>query len=355
MRPTLPRLTLVLALVLVPSTALAADPPARRTGDPAAAETLFYEARALMKQKKYTDACPKLEESLRLDSGLGTQFNLADCNEHIGKLATAWAGFRDVAAQAKATNQSKRERIARKRATALEARLPKLVIEVPEALAGLDVKRDGVVVGSAAWGTAIPVDPGVHEVTVRAAGKRPWSTSVRATERKTARVVVPRDLPAAPVAVPAAPIGTGVDTGRATSATTITSSAFDSALSFPPAVVENKGATQRALGWVATGVGAVGLGLAAGFGLSSLAKHNESRDHCALDVCDAAGVELRDDAIRNGNIATAAGIAGGAAALGGLILLVTAPRASRPRAGQLRALPNVAVGGGGVALQGSFR
>ena len=66
-----------------------------------------------MQQGKYAEACPKLEESMRLDSGIGTQFNLADCNEHIGKLATAWAGFLDVAAAAKAASQPDREKVAR--------------------------------------------------------------------------------------------------------------------------------------------------------------------------------------------------------------------------------------------------
>lgn len=130
----------------------AADPS---KNDPAAAQILFYDARNLMQAGKYAEACPKLEESLRLDPGLGTQFNLADCNEHIGKITTAWVGFLEVAAQSKATNQPEREKVARKRAAALDARLPKLVVDVISAPPGLEVKRDGVVIGSAAWGLSL--------------------------------------------------------------------------------------------------------------------------------------------------------------------------------------------------------
>ena len=33
---------------------------------------------------------------------MGTLYNLSDCYEQIGRTASAWSGFRDVAAQAKA-------------------------------------------------------------------------------------------------------------------------------------------------------------------------------------------------------------------------------------------------------------
>src|SRR5262245_31083842 len=101
--------------------------------DPAAAQALFDEARTLMKSKRFDEACPKLAESQRLDPGIGTQFRLADCYEQQGKLASAWAGFLDVASQAAASGQADREKAARTRAAHLEARLPKLTIVVPAA------------------------------------------------------------------------------------------------------------------------------------------------------------------------------------------------------------------------------
>ncbi len=335
----------VLALVALPHLALAADPP---KSDPAAAQVLFYEARTLMQQNKFAEACPKLEESMRLDAGLGTQFNLADCNEHIGKVTSAWAGFLEVAAGSKAQNQADREKLARKRAQALEARLPKLVVDVAGApAAGLEVKRDGIVIGAAAWGTPIPVDPGTHRVSATATGKGTWETTIATTDGKVAHVAIPRDLPPAPVAAAVAPV-IGPQPAAVTS-----SGASD----FPTPIVEQNGATQRTIGWVVAGVGVVGVGLGAGFGLSSIGKRNESRTHCVVDQCDVDGVSLRDDAIRNGNIATIATIAGGAAIAGGLILVLTAPKTteSRERAGKLRAVPTVGLNGGGFTLQGNFQ
>lgn len=343
----------ILALVALPHLAVAADPP---KSDPAAAQVLFYEARTLMQQNKFAEACPKLEESMRLDAGLGTQFNLADCNEHIGKVTSAWAGFLEVAAGSKAANQLEREKLARKRAQALEARLPKLVVDAVGAPTGLEVKRDGIVVGAAAWGTPIPVDPGTHRISATAPGKGTWETTIATTEGKTAHVSVPRDLPPAAVAAVVAPV-IGPQPDAPDAATMPTTTATTTASDFPAPVIEQNGAAQRTIGWVVAGVGVVGLGLGAGFGLSSIGKRNESRSHCVVDVCDAEGVGLRDDAIRSGNIATIATIAGGASILGGLVLVLTAPKTteSRERTGKLRAVPNVGLNGGGFTVLGNFQ
>jgi serine/threonine-protein kinase len=351
-------------LVAAPQLAFAADPPKT---DPAAAQVLFYDARSLMQQGKYAEACPKLEESMRLDAGLGTQFNLADCNEHIGKITTAWAGFLEVAAGSKAANQAEREKVARKRAQALEGRLPKLVIDVAGAPPGLEVKRDGVVVGTAAWGTAIPVDPGTHRITASAPGKQPWETTITTGEGKTARVSVPRDLPTAAVAVAPPPAATTPATPATpppsagaqpvASGATVTATSSAATNDFPAPIVESAGTTQRTIGWIVAGAGVVGVGVGGAFGLSSLGKRNDSRDHCIGDQCDSTGVRLRDDAISNGNIATIATIAGAAGVVGGLVLVLTAPNGTEQhdRSGKLRAVPNVASGGGGFMLQGNFQ
>jgi len=338
------RRVLPIVLVLSAPTVAFADPPGAAKGvtDPAAAQGLFYDARELMGKGRYPEACPKLEESMRLDAGVGTQFNLADCNEHIGKLASAWAGFLEVAAGSKATNQADREKVARKRAAALEPRLPRLVVDVPTPPPGLEVRRDGVLVGAAAFGTAIPVDAGTHRVVATAPGKQ-WEMLVQTVESKTARIAVPRDLPPRLGVVAGAPVDGGV-TG--TGAETMTS--------IPP-VVDHPGSTQRAFGWIAAGIGVIGLGVGAGFGISSIGKRDDSRNHCVVDQCDADGVSLRDDAIKNGNIATVATIAGGAAVVGGLVLVLTAPKGTREQSGKLRVVPTAAQNGGGFMLQGNFQ
>ena len=55
----------------------------------AVAEHLFQEARVLVERGDYAAACPKLEASQKLEPAVGTQFNLADCYEHVGRTASA--------------------------------------------------------------------------------------------------------------------------------------------------------------------------------------------------------------------------------------------------------------------------
>jgi hypothetical protein len=184
----------VLLLAFLASRESRAADPLEDFPDPAAAQRLVGEARALIEKRNYREACPKLEDSLRIRPGLDTQFKLADCNEHIGKLTTAWAGFLDVATQANKAKQVEREKLARTRARALEPRLPKVVIALSSSPEGLEVRRDGIVVDAADWGQAIPVDPGSHRITATAPGKVRWVTTVQSIERGTTRVDVPECL-----------------------------------------------------------------------------------------------------------------------------------------------------------------
>ncbi|HMI83237.1 MAG TPA: hypothetical protein VK550_04035 [Polyangiaceae bacterium] len=133
-----------------------------------------------MAQGKFAEACPKLQESQRLDPGSGTLLNLAVCFERQGRIATAWTKFIEAMTTASAGNQLERARFARELASKLLPLVPKIVINVPagEATAGLEVKRDGNLVGQPQWGVAVPVDPGEHQITVSAPNRTPWETKL---------------------------------------------------------------------------------------------------------------------------------------------------------------------------------
>lgn len=251
-------LSVVVLLLLTPLASRAAD-PLEDFPDAAHAQTLIREARALMHTGNYRDACPKLEESLRLEAGIGeagigTQFDLADCNEQIGKLATAWAGFLAVASQSKAANQNDREKSARRRARALESRLPKLVIAVSSAEQGLEVKRDGIALDTAGWGAAVHVDPGTHRVTVTVPGKKPWLTMVQAKEGATTRVHVPRDLPAAAPSATAPAATAPADPAPAPADPAPAAASDPSPEGLPPSELEEPDAMPRMFGWAVAGV-----------------------------------------------------------------------------------------------------
>src|ERR1700722_1557843 len=126
---------------LAPGRAFAQDASSQ-----AAAQALFEQARQLMADGKYAEACPKLVESERLDPGAGTLLNLGHCYEKNGQTASAWVTFKDAAAAADLKHRAEGSARARERALALEPTLSKLTIDVPpEArVSGLQVRRDGV-------------------------------------------------------------------------------------------------------------------------------------------------------------------------------------------------------------------
>ena len=80
MSPGTPR-----ALVLAASLALVAAgrPALAQSTSEKAAQQAFDEGMKLLDQGKTADACPKLEESQRLDPAMGTQFRLAECWEKL--------------------------------------------------------------------------------------------------------------------------------------------------------------------------------------------------------------------------------------------------------------------------------
>src|SRR5262249_55785874 len=96
----------------------ALSPRSLRAQTPAEADRaakLFLEARALVAEDKYAEACPKFEESQRLDPGLGTQYNLALCLEKVGKLGSAWRNFAAVERDARKTARTGRQETARQK------------------------------------------------------------------------------------------------------------------------------------------------------------------------------------------------------------------------------------------------
>jgi len=295
-----------------------------------------------MHDHKYGDACPKLAESLRLDPGIGTMLWLADCFEKSGRIASAWAEFRE-AAESAALAHDDREKVARDRAVKLQPRLPQLTIVVASEaqVEGLVVKRDGSAVDKPLWGTDIPVDPGTHVVDVSAPGKKPWQRTLSVEEAHAISVKVPVLDDAPPSAL------TGDGQGG-----TSASGAGPQGGEVPPPPA-GTGTMQRTLGIVIGGLGVVGVGLGAYFGFAAKSKLDDSNanGNCTPDnFCNPTGTQARNDAKTDASISTVAFIAGGVALAGGLALFFTAPHGQKPVSVSATAAP----GGGGLVLRGAF-
>lgn len=297
-----------MGLIVVLSTQTAA---AQSASNRAAAQALFDQAKELVKKGDAENACPRFEESLRLDPGIGTRFNLADCYERIGKTASAWTLFIEVALAAKASDRGKHEEVARQRAAKLEGKLSKLVIVVPEPhrVAGLVVERGGEETGAAQWGIPIPVDPGVHKVSAEAPNKTRWEGTVEVEPGGVTATITLPTLEDAPKQAEASTTPTSAVVGGGAAGTD-----------------EAGGSNQRLYAYATGGAGIVLLGVGTFFGLQAISKNNDSSQYCDATTCrEQAGVDLRDEAQTSGNIATAAFIVGGAAVAGGLVLYLTAP------------------------------
>src|SRR5690242_18727988 len=152
-------LAALLAVNLAPTPSFAGPAETR-----AAADALFREGRALVKQGQFAAGCAKLEGSQNLDPAPGTLLALADCFEKDGRLASAWSTWNDAVVLSRQRNDKRRQETAEKRAKALEGKLPKLQINVPteSAVEGLVVKRNDKLIESSIFGSAIPVDPGAQ-------------------------------------------------------------------------------------------------------------------------------------------------------------------------------------------------
>jgi hypothetical protein len=309
------------ALILASSLALADVKPS----DSAAARDLFDQAKELAGQKKYDQACPKFEESQRLDPGAGTLFHLADCYEQVGRTASAWALFLEVASQSAGAKRSERESAARDRAASLRPRLAQITIVVDSSSAAddLHVSRDGTEVGKAVWGTAVPVDPGKHAIEAKAPGRKTFTTEV--------------DVPTGPnnveVKIPV------MDPQPASGA----------APDKPAPVQAGPGSGRRMIGLVVGGAGVLAFGASVVVAAHAKSKFNDSSSHCNGSACDQEGADLRHSAVGEGNIASVVGGIGLAALAAGTILFITAPR-SKPRE------PSVALAfsPSGVLVQGAW-
>ena len=117
--------------------------------DIATAQALFDEAKRLMKAGKFAEACPKLTESQRLDPAAGTMVALALCHESEGKTASAWAEFGEVLSDARRDRRADREQAAQQHLKVLEPKLTRVVVTVVAEVPGLEVRRDGAVLGKA--------------------------------------------------------------------------------------------------------------------------------------------------------------------------------------------------------------
>ena len=321
-------LTLLLgAVVLTASTSASAQSSA------AAAEQLYRDANTLQRQGKVHEACLKFVESEKLDAQLGTLLNIASCHEKEGKVAAAWSDYSELVDQATKKGDKKRATYAARKVAALDKQLPRVQLSVPAGTAELRV--DGVVMGQRAWSSAIPVDPGAHEVAYSAPGKQAGTQQFTATAGTTAKVVLPplQDEVVVPVPVAALPLA-------------------PPPLSLPPPEGEptTQGSPLRTAGYVVGGVGIVGLGLGAVFGGLALSSKGSVNGACKGNQCSQTGLDDVSSARSQATVSTVGLIAGGVCLAAGVTLVIVGGK----RGTTVGFVPLTTDHGAGLATVGTF-
>jgi hypothetical protein len=306
-------------IALVGVICLAAPRQAHAQSAKASAEALFEEGRRLIGDGKLADACPKFAASEALDPSSGTLLNLANCYEKLGRNASAWAAYQEAASLASSNGRADHLQVAQKRSAGLQGSLSRVVVSVPTPVEGIEIRRDDVPVTKAEWALPIPIDPGSHTYVAAAPGYKPVTMTV---------VVAPT-----------------LENGKAPPSTMVTIPALEKlppepnhavqplapvapvpATPLPPAQPPEYWRPGRVGALIAGGVGLVGFGLATGFAVSAKGKFTSSLASCphGPNLCSAAGVEQRNSALADGNIATATFIVGAAGAAAGAVLWFTA-------------------------------
>lgn len=229
------------------------------------------------------------------------------------------------------------------RIVAINAAMPTLVLAAADEsgndLVAVTVTLDGAPLATTLDGRALAIDPGSHELRFEAAGKPPLDRSIVLRQGEKDRhlsVVLGVPKAAEPLASPAV---RGEPSGSAWS-------------------------SNRTLALVSGGVGLVGLGVGAAFGLTAMSDWSTAKGDCNATSCSTAsrvrGESARDSAVTAGDVSTAAFIVGAAGLAGGVVLWLTAPRGDEQKppaaaTSRLRLEPMMGPRGGGMTMTGSFQ
>lgn len=287
--------------------------------DVAAARSLGQEGVKLADAGSCSEAIDKLARAEKMFHAPTTLARLGECQVLAGKIVEGTENLNRVvretlSATAPAAFITAQER-ARKVLAEAKPKIAKLKIAVAApADAQLLVKVDGEVVPVANLNTNRPIDPGSHLVEASAPGFKPVSARVKLAEGGVDSVALTLELdPDAPKAPVAGPI---ITTAPVTS---------------PPPAAETS--RSRTPAYAVLGVGAVGLGVGAVFGILAIGKKTDLDTACANKVCAPDQQDTIDTGKTYGIVSTVGvgvGIVG--IGVGTYLLLTSGPSSASYRA-----------------------
>jgi hypothetical protein len=313
---------------------------AQAGSDPTAA-ALFRSGRDLVRKGEWERGCAELRAALARYEAASTVLNVARCEDHFGRVASAWALYqRGVVLARDEPGAGRRQaltRIAAEGIAATEPRLARLRVELASAPKGLRVEQEG---RPLPVGQAVPLDPGSHRIIATAPGYDPLIREVELEEGKLTTLALELSRAPAPDAAmraPRPPTGSG--------------SKPPPEKTVAPAAEPSPDGGVPTWAWISGGVGLALAGAAVGFALDAKSAADGLARKCGEDlVCDEdpSFDPESTNARKNRSLALAVGLGGaGAFALGASLYgILTAPRAAS--SGAVR--PDLRVGSGSVWL-----
>jgi hypothetical protein len=313
-------------------------------GNPAeivAARELFRKGAEDADAGRFSEGLEKFKRVAAVKETAAVRFNIARCEEALGKTGAALADFelaaREGGQDAKAEDVAK---LAVQRADALRPRVPRLTVIPPaHAPEGMAVSLDGGKLTNATLAVGLPLDPGRHVVDATAPGRAPFHAELSLDAGEAKRVDL--SLPAK------REVTTSPTTGPST----------DTAPDASPSPGAH-GSSQTTWGWVTV---AAGGALAVGSGVFLLLHNNAVstlNDACPTpSQCQAPPDQ---QASLNGTASNArlyeglsiGLLAGGALAVGaGFVLLATSPNGKTPAVAVTTGAPGTL---GGLSIRASF-
>lgn len=314
----------------------------------ARADALFNEGQQLLSAGQTQAACEKLEESQRVDPKLGRLLNVAYCHEQLGRTATAWSEYNQAVAVALQAKQAERESFARGRAKELAAKLSFVRLEMQPGAEITGLTVDGRPIGRDQWNVPFPIDPGTHELAFSASGHVTRTETVKVADMETVKVpVAPLEVGSstpAPAAAPAAAPTPAAAPATAPATAPVT----------PPPTEGSHSHPLRTAGFIVGGVGIVGLGVGAAFGLHAMSLQHDADTMCPGKRCTPQGTKDINDATSAANIATVGFVVGAVAVAAGVVLVIDPFSSSASSAPSARLAPFFAPDRAGMAMEGTW-
>jgi hypothetical protein len=194
-----------LGLCLASPPAHAQEPAAENSAEALKrAREQFGQALALQTAGDWAGALALLKEVAAVKSTPQVRFNMALCEEKLGKLVAALGDYELAAADARAEKADQVAEEVEGRLESLRQRIPKLTVKRGAGAEAASISVDGVSVGDQVVGTPMPTDPGPHTVEATAPGFKLFRQSVRLAEQQseTMEVVLEAEPVPPPGSVP---------------------------------------------------------------------------------------------------------------------------------------------------------